>query len=218
MMRAWLLALCIMMPQHVAAQAISAEDEAEWSGAKLAKILPGPNRYFYNAYADGCPVPTLKCRDKAYLVAGDMVVALETKGRFTRVEFVNAKGRSRSGWIENAGLGMAPPIFGGWAGLWRGTEQSITIKPTRKTGLFRASGDATWGAGDPDRVARGGVHIGSFSGDIMPENGQAALSDDGDSNGCQIKLRLLGPYLLVTDNLQCGGMNVRFYGALRKMP
>jgi hypothetical protein len=212
----FLVATALAVASPVTAQSISAEDEAEWANAGLAKIQPGPNRYFYSAYTGGCPAPTPQCREKAYLVAGDMVVAYETKGRYTRVEFVNVRGRSRSGWVESAGLAkvVIKPI--GWVGSWRGTEQSIEIKPTRAAGQFQASGDATWGTGDPDRVARGGVHIGAFSGKIVPEDGRAIMVEEGDSNGCLVKLRLLGPYLLATDNGSCGGVNVRFYGALRK--
>jgi hypothetical protein len=163
-----------------------------------------------------CPSPKPKCKLKAYVVAGDVLVAYEVAGHYSRVEFVSAKGRSYIGWLENEGLLAVPASPAVWTGSWQATEHTIAITTTRKSGQFRASGDATWGAGDPDRVARGGVNMGQFAGNFVPAKDRATVEESGDSNGCRVKLRLLGPYLVTSDNLNCGGHNVSFSGALRK--
>ena len=43
----------------------------------------------------------------------------------------------------------------------------------------------------------------------MGENGSVAF-DKGEEYDCKVRLRRLGPYLLVKDNTMCGGMNVTF--------
>ncbi|MGH6843688.1 MAG: hypothetical protein ACRECU_02990, partial [Methylocella sp.] len=79
----------------------------------------------------------------------------------------------------------------------------------------------TYGSLDPDRVKRGAVNIGIIEGMTSPKG--AALSftmgegatlpvDKGDEGDCKVWMRRLGPYLLVNDNNNCGGMNVSFSG------
>ena len=91
-------------------------------------------------------------------------------------------------------------------------------------------GDATWGAGDPDRVKRGGVNIGDFSATVALAGGHLAflVGDEGkplpydakrasDEMLCGLRLWRTGPYLVVADNLQCGGHNVTFTGVYRRI-
>lgn len=205
------LALLLVAPAHA---------EGRQATTPLMQVKPGAKPYFIaGAEIDGCPGLAAKCRRKAYLVAGDIVVAGDTKGPFTFVEFVSAAGRNSMGWIATStltGFKAAPQPLSAWLGRWSGTEEDITITPTRKQGLLHAEGNALWGTGDPERVKNGGVHMGEFKGDFTPANGTAEIVDS-DSADCRVTLTLLGPYLLTEDNNQCGGVNVSFNRALRKM-
>ncbi len=210
--------LCATLGLALAGPALAENEEAlaNLEQARLVQVRPGPSRYFYSAYETGCPAPKPKCRQKAYVVAGDLLVAYETVGAYTNVDYVSVKGRSFGGWIESGGLIAAQVPTSSWLGTWQGTEQSIVITPTRKSGQFRAHGTATWGAEDPDRVERGGVHTGSVDASFTPASGRATLTEGSGEYGCVVKLRLLGPYLATADNLNCGGLNVSFSGALRR--
>jgi hypothetical protein len=144
------------------------------------------------------------------------------------------KAVSTSGFLPRAQL-AAPlqetpvNVSAAWAGEWRsGDEQTITIKP-KSDGRIAIKGEATWGAHDPERVKRGGVNAGAIEADVSIADGAAAfaMDDDGttkpfefkgpkDDDICRVKLWRLGPYLVVVDNVRCGGMNVTFAGIYRK--
>jgi hypothetical protein len=108
-----------------------------------------------------------------------------------------------------------------WNRAWQaGIEQFITIDGGGD-GFYIASGDATWGMSDPQRVASGGINIGSFVATIKPKGNRASFSVDYDENTlpyapdgdyCAVRLWLAGEFLAVLDNYRCGGMNVTFTG------
>lgn len=67
------------------------------------------------------------------------------------------------------------------------------------------------------------VHDGEMDGTSKPAGTLLTLpaaserrKDFDPSLECVASLRLVGPYLLVEDNLRCGGMNVTFTGAYRR--
>ena len=211
MMR-WIAFVLAVWPVSAFADSI----DPDWARGTLVKVRTGSTRYFYSGSETGCPSLTAKCKRMAYLVPGDLIVAYQRQGPFTRVEYVNAAGRTTWGYLETAALEPARVKPAAWAGAWRGTEHSIRIFPTRVPGRFRVTGEATWGRSDPERVRNGGVNEGSFEGFITPGANGANLSEGDGELACRVKLRLLGPYLLVTDNLNCGGLNVSFRGVYRK--
>jgi hypothetical protein len=98
------------------------------------------------------------------------------------------------------------------------TEALIRIKPSGAQAVS-VEGEATWGAGDKGRVSRGAVNMGQFDGRAEPrdgivliaEKGVASFEAAGDTE-CAVRMRRLGPYLLVEDNRMCGGLNVTFRG------
>jgi hypothetical protein len=222
----WILgAICIVIAAPAAAQSLDDIDRDY-----LVQVRPGPKRYFYQDYDDGCPAVTAKCRRPAYVLPGDLLVASEEKGGLTNVEFVNARGTASWGWVEAAGLVRVPaPRAGAWLGNWSRTEADIEFKPGRRAGRLLVHGDATWGMSDPERVKRGGVNLGEFdgeigvtgdrvifvSGDVVVAGAPPATGDD--EYDCRVRLRLLGPYLLAKDNNHCGGNNVSFSGVYRKL-
>ena len=52
----------------------------------------------------------------------------------------------------------------------------------------------------------------------MGEADETLPYEAGDDLDCRARMRLIGPYLLVADNGQCGGLNVSFSGAYRRTP
>jgi hypothetical protein len=192
--------------------------------AWLVQVKPGAKLYFYDEVEGTKPRAS-----RAYVVAGDILVAEATKGSFTSVTFVTPAGKTRGGWLDSAGLTR---IAAGarWPGKWKAWESGIEIAPGRVGGTLRVEGSATWGAHDPERVARGGVHVGEFAVDARSNGDRIAFSVDETADGmvgrpfgdapeeeyrCRVQLRLLGPYLLAHDNNACGGANVSFTGTYR---
>jgi len=215
---------------------------ANMEGAWLVRVKPGGRAYFYNDLPDiypGCPAATAKCRRKGFVVPGDIAVAAYAIGAFTVVDFVGPTGSSSDGAIETRLLERLPPPTpapADWLGHWSdGAEQEITMRAGKSAGSVAVKGDATWGAGDPERVKRGGVNIGEIGGAMHPRGQWGGLIDDAKtpepdwSRGfpyqkdggydCQVRFRLLGPYLLAQDDgNNCGGMNVTFSGVYRRVP
>jgi len=183
---------------------------------ELVEIGPGPKANFYKEIA-GCPAHTAACRRPAYVVAGDQLLVTDAQGEFTYVTFIPQRGRTPTeGWIETARLRrvLVPARFEAWLGDWRQLEGDISIRRSAKRGWLELSGNATYGAFDPERVKNGSVHTGEFSGSAVP-HGDTVVVDEGDG-GCRVELTLIGPYLIAADNNQCGGVNVRFMDVYRR--
>jgi len=73
-------------------------------------------------------------------------------------------------------------------------------------------------------VKRGAINAGELEGEVPPRGNTLALGYDGlkplkiDMGAdCMARLRLFGRYLVVEDNLGCGGMNVSFLGFYIKL-
>ncbi|ATY33189.1 hypothetical protein [Sphingomonas psychrotolerans] len=193
--------------------------------AWLVQVKPGAKLYFFDDVEGAKPRPS-----RAYVVAGDMLVASGTSGGFTSVTFVTPTGRTRGGWLDSAGL-VRIAAGKNWQGVWKAWESEIEVAPGRIRGTLHIEGSATWGAHDPQRVAIGGVHVGEFAVDAQGSGDRIAFSvDEGAESGtmargfddapeetyrCRVQLRLLGPYLLARDNGVCGGANVSFTGTYR---
>lgn len=116
-----------------------------------------------------------------------------------------------------------------WLGEWvAGEEQVITIRAGDQPDAIRVEGHASYGASDPDRVARGSVTVGSFlvtlekrhmsaAGEFAftAVDGEARSDAEGEEADCRIKMRLDEGELSVDDNGRCGGLNVSFTGLYR---
>lgn len=177
-----------------------------------------------------CPNDSAACREKAYLVPGDQVIVSAVGKNFVCGEYVNAKGLVRAGWLPASAITLVPEAApagpADWIGRWTGgPEQSISIEKGSQPGLVRIKGDATYGALDPDRVRRGAVNIGEIEASVKPDRSFLAFTmgdsatlpySEGDEYDCRVRMRLLGQFLLVEDNRNCGGMNVSFAGAYRR--
>lgn len=181
-----------------------------------------------------CPSNAEACKRRGFLTPGDDVIAGPNHGGFTCVTYISpdakrVKGKfaETSGFIPSADLAEVPPrapTFQAWQGKWsRNEEGEITITG-KADGKLAVHGEATFGGHDPDRVKRGAINAGELEGEASPRGNTLALGYDGlkplktDMGAdCMARLRLFGRYLVVEDNLGCGGMNVSFLGFYIKL-
>ncbi len=168
-----------------------------------------------------CPSAAPACRDKPYLMAGDVVLTTKRFGDFVCADYVNARGIETIGWLPAVALEtlvQGPLSAAAWAGTWRRIEAEIGIKPAAG-GTLVVKGSATYGAADPERVSSGRVNMGELDGRATPQGDTLFFADQpaasferaGD-NGCAVQMRRIAQYLIVEDNNNCGGMNVSFSG------
>jgi hypothetical protein len=172
-----------------------------------------------------CPGADKRCSANAYLIGDDPVVVTSLAGDYACATFTNdgKENISTTGWLP---LAQLEPVEAAakeedFTGSWRtGEEQEIEISVA--DGTLQISGDATWGASDPQRVANGGVNVGEISAAVTPEGNLAAWTEVGDVTEawregdadylCAVRMWALPPFLAVSDNGMCGGNNVTFTG------
>jgi hypothetical protein len=175
-------------------------------GEKRARV------YFYGE-EEGCPGPAAKCRQKAYLIPGDEVLTSRTFGDWVCAWYQPARGTETVGWLAADRLAPvetpAKPALASWLGSWGFYDDEIRLSRGRRAGSLSVGGDATWVGVNP-----GNVHVGELSGEAAPVGNILKLGEDPED--CQATLRLVGTYLVVSDNKQCGGVNVTFDGVYRK--
>lgn len=214
--------------------AVACSDEsapANFDALQIAQIKPGVGRvYFHEAACDAGAKGLNACRRKAYVQPGDIVLLGDVYDATACATFVDKKGRATSGIIKGNAVQPVPgaeqaskSAFGGW---WVREEADIRIDETSDG--FAFDGNATYGAKDPGRVARGAVNSGNFSFVFAPSGNRLSVGISGadgaaavakakaDPLDCQLDMIALGPYLAVSDNRHCGGNNVSFTGIYRK--
>lgn len=186
-----------------------------------------------NSDTKGCPSTSAECTGKRFVVEGDLVVVVGEARDYACAVFTSAgpKTITSFGFIPKAALGPGPAATAtkpaDWVGSWSaGPEQSLAIKPAAK-GEISIEGSATWGASDPEREKRGGVNTGEIAAKLpangaslaftMGEDDDTLPFDPADENySCGVKMWRLGPYLIASDNGNCGGNNVTFAGVYRR--
>jgi len=201
----------------------------EQNNVALARVVASEARVYFIAgrseRTPACPSAESGCRLKAYLVPGDEVLVDTAGGPYVCTFFKSQAGTETRGWLPRAAVQIAPPEpapLKQWDGKWqRDRDAQIVIKSTQNE--LEVSGDTMWGNRDPQRVKRGGVHVGELSGKGKPRGQTLALGWDPDRStfsglkdepptDCAAKLDLYGRYLVVEDNRGCGGINVSFTG------
>jgi hypothetical protein len=214
-----LLLLVLTVPAHALAQDAPsgnppnfcrnggfASDAAEFRTARVVGAK-GSRAYFHGDEDEDCP--SAKCRKKAYLIPGDKVIVSRSLGDWLCAWYQPSKGGETVGWIPAHRLSVAETLKSlpsAWLGKWEFYYQTLDIGRDARTGLLRVEGVALWkGFGD-------NIHTGAVSGAARPEGNVLVVEEDI----CRVNLRLVGAYLVVTDNSDCGGMNVRFDGVYRK--
>jgi hypothetical protein len=181
----------------------------------LAKVTGAPRAYLHDC-VDLAPGCTDQPRTP-YVVPGDLVITGKVSGANVCVLMPNRVGGS-AGWVRSAEIAPLPrgtPALADWVGAW--TEGDDSIHLSLRGAKLVVHGDACWPSCHPSRAERpGGPNVGELGGSAPPGGDTLVIDDASTPPVCAATLRLIGPYLLVTDNNQCGGMNVTFTGAYRR--
>lgn len=182
-------------------------DEAEF---KLATV--GGNwtaRIHFYSDDDDCPSPTVKCETKRYLITGDQLVVSRRYGSWICGWYQKGKGSETVGWLQADKLVTSEPpaaALKDWLGSWKYAGKSLDIRRDGKAGLLKVKGHAVWeGTG-------ANVRVGGVAAVARPRGNELVLVEEE----CRVTLKLVGDYLVASDNSECGGVNVRFNGVFRK--
>jgi hypothetical protein len=183
-------------------------DEAEFGLAKVGGNWTARIHFFKDD--DDCPDYTVKCETKKYLITGDQVLVSRKYGKWVCAWYQPQKGSETVGWLPADKLSMseppAQPALANWIGLWKYDRQTLDIRRDGKTGFLKVKGYAIWeGLG-------ANVRVGGVEAVAQPQGKELVLVEEE----CQVSLKLVGDYLVASDNSGCGGVNVRFNGVYRK--
>ena len=62
------------------------------------------------------------------------------------------------------------------------------------------------------------MNTGDIGADAKPSGDKLSFSDAPDEGSCEVGMRLVGKFLAVKDNNNCGGNNVSFSGVYQRKP
>jgi hypothetical protein len=197
-------------PENLCRNGLFPRDSKTYSIGNI-KAKKGERVYFYGD-DENCPNGK-NCRQKSYLVNNDEVLVSRTYGKYVCAWYQPKKGYETVGWLPKDKLEFMPMVQGieSYVGNWSFYDSDIEIKKTKDSKIFDVKGNAFW------KGINNNVNIGELD-DKAKWNGDVLLygEDDNDEYACKVKLKLAGKYLVVSDNLQCGGMNVTFSGVYLK--
>jgi len=178
----------------------------------VVKGKKGEKVYFYGDEREDCP-KNKNCRLKSYVVPKDEVIVSRKFGNFACVWFQPKKGSETVGWISLQNLEFQNLLqsFDEITGNWNFYGNEIKIAKTAKMSIYKVSGNAFWqGMGD-------NIHIGELDGEAKVVGNDLKYGEgDTDEYACKVTMHLVGKYLIVADNLNCGGANVTFSGVYRR--
>lgn len=173
----------------------------------LVKAKKGERIYFLD---DDRKCPNDKnCQRKQYLVNRDQVLVSRSYGDYVCAWYQPRKGGEVVGWLPKNKIefqNFLSEKYTLWIGEWRYYDNSLKIERIGKTDEFKVSGNALW------KGSGANIHVGEI--DAVGKLNESVIQLKQDD--CQIKLNLIVDYLVVSDNLQCGGLNVSFSGVYRK--
>lgn len=163
----------------------------------------------FQSEANACPAQgACGWKQRSYLIPGDTVLAGPEQGGFRCAYYVTAKGKPLAGFLPSANLEPAKGEKVLDAAFLAGTwvyEDADIVFTSKAGGLLHAEGTAT-------AVVNETANTGDFSGDVKPGGEELRFGDPKEEDSCLVTIQRRGPYLLVSDNLQCGGLNVSFKG------
>jgi len=181
----------------------------------VVKTSPGEQRARLYKKTEPCPKDKpCGSRQKAYLVSGDVVFAGPPNRGFRCAYYGRPNGKIIAGFIpidnlkalaEDPGMSIDFVI-----GTWNYENDSIGIKAAA-AGQVSGDGQATYQTAET-------VNEGSLSAQAPLAAGQKELvfKEGNDESSCVVKLHRRGPYLVASDNNNCGGLNVSFSGIYTK--
>lgn len=199
----------------VEAECLSYDSAYENAPLFLVKPEVGQQRVYMYKQTQRCPKDSpCASRQKSFVVAGDVVFAGPPNNGFRCVYYGSAKGKIIAGFVpvENLALlnedtELSPEFV---IGKWNYESDSIQIK-AGSGGSLSAEGAAYYQTSET-------VNEGSLSASASVVAGQQELvfKEGSDETSCVVKLHRRGPYLVASDNSNCGGLNVRFDGIYTK--
>lgn len=121
------------------------------------------------------------------------------------------QGGGSSGWVDKTHLQplpLATPKLKDWAGDWHNGDNNLRIRA--RGGQLYVKGNAFWPSANPADWPS--THLGEIEASAAPKGATITLRDDI----CHMDVHWLGDALVVSDNAECGGMNVRFNGVYQR--
>jgi len=178
----------------------------------LAAIsAPNGSPAYFRDDAAGCPQAGT-CVTKAYLVKGDSVLIARQEAGWSCAWYFGKKDEF-VGWLPSSSLTSRPAISPkpeDWLGIWKPINSDDVIHITHGSGAeFQIKGHATWHGAMS-------VHVGSVSASAAPSGDTLTVREGNDEYSCAMTMQLVSGNLVVKDNSNCGGMNVRFNDVYRK--
>jgi hypothetical protein len=178
--------------------------------APLALVTGSKPADLWNSYAPSTKFP---------VPAGNPVAVGRRDGEWTCVSHYG----SGYGWmLANRLQPLHPdlhPLAAAWTGTWtplglkkqpRDAVTKLVISTGAAQGSLKVSGEAYWFGAivNGERV----MHDGAVEGEGQPNENRLHIAEAG----CEVSLSLIGGFLNVQDNRECGGMNVTFTGVWQK--
>lgn len=172
----------------------------------------GTKVHFYDE-SQSCPdVKNSQCHKKAYLIPGDQVIVSKIDRDFACVWFEPQKmdANETVGWMPVSALKIlehdASFNVSSFLGEWKDAHNSVSIKTTANTNQYLLTGEAVLVV-NPENVRTGNV-----SGFIEPLGRTIQITEEA----CSFRAVATGPYLVVSDNMECGGAYVTFTGVYKQ--
>lgn len=186
--------------------------ESESYATAKIKGKKGEKVYFYGDEREDCP-NNKNCRQKSYVIPGDEILYSRRYGNWVCAWYQPKAGSETVGWLP---FEKIQPVLilqsqNDFIGNWSFYSNSIEIVKGAKPNVYKVKGYAFWkGSGD-------NVHTGELDHEGKMVDGTLKLgADETEDYACKVSLKLLGDYLIVSDNLNCGGVNVTFSGVYLK--
>lgn len=203
----------VALPSLALAQssACSPDDSDAYAQAQAmtVKASSSTQPVHFQSEAKACPAKgACQWKQRSYLIQADTVLAGPERNGFRCAYYVTAKGKPMAGFLPSANLepAQAPRTLdlAFLTGRWVSGDNDITFSAAAN-GQIHAEGLATYASGTT-------VNTGDFSEDAKPGGEELRFGDSQDEASCLVTVQRRGPYLLVSDNLRCGGLNVSFQG------
>lgn len=164
-----------------------------------------PHVYDGSKWQPSCPWDIVHCTSKtSYFRAGRLGLAAAFEKGLVCIVEIDQDNEGQSAWIEERHVTRlrqkSSQAMSDWTGIWSHFDDKITIYQNEK-GL-KVAGTAVWQGPTID-------HFGDFSGISKPNGSHLAIKS---GEACKVAMTLVGQFLVVADNQNCGGLNVIFRG------
>lgn len=156
-----------------------------------------------------------------FLANGNRVLVSRPYGRWICAYFMKGDADA-AGWIPRRNVTILPsaaePAPKAWVGQWESIDgvEEITIHKA-KAGVLLVKGKVKW-YGELNAFGERDIHYGGINAKGMPRGNHLVVSNGYGPAPCVVHLRLIARYLVVYDNGNCGGVNARMNGVMRRNP